>query len=242
MPVALLLAALSACISVGTLSPANGGVVVRTVTPPAAVLVTVTVAPTLAATATATPVSQPAIAAGPTQIIVSAPTRPATDPPSATQAAVIQTTPDVPTSSPPIAIISPPSDIAGAEQTAIDINNQYRAQAGLSPMIRDETIMNIARTRVADMIARGYSGHYDPITSVHLGREMIAAAGYSTGSENWYASGQADLASFPAIAMNWFINDPPHAAGILSTYYTQIGVGIGWNGQMWIVVQNFAVP
>lgn len=137
---------------------------------------------------------------------------------------------------------SPPANVAQAEQLVIEINNQYRAQAGLAPMIRDETLMAIARTRVQDMIARGYMGHFDPITNVHLGRLLIGNAGYAEGSENWYASSMADIGAFPERAMVWFINDPPHAAGILSTRYSHIGVGLANSGSLWIVVQNFARP
>lgn len=155
-----------------------------------------------------------------------------------------------PTSPPPpppaagssIISYNPPANIAQAEQLVIEINNQYRARAGLAPMIRDETLMAIARTRVQDMIARGYMGHFDPVTNVHLGRLLISNAGYAEGSENWYASSMADLGAFPERAMVWFINDPPHAAGILSTRYTHIGVGLANSGSMWIVVQNFARP
>lgn len=137
--------------------------------------------------------------------------------------------------------IVPPANVQEAEQVIININNQYRANAGLAPMVRDETLMAISRARVQDMIDRGYMGHNDPVTNAHLGREMVYGAGYSQAGENWYASGQP-LAQVPETAMTWFINDPPHAQGILSTTFTNIGVGVGYNGSLWIVVQNFATP
>jgi uncharacterized protein YkwD len=41
-------------------------------------------------------------------------------------------------------------------------------------------------------------------------------------------------------AMAWFMTDPPHAQGILSTSYTRVGVGLAYNGSQWLLVQNFA--
>jgi hypothetical protein len=41
-------------------------------------------------------------------------------------------------------------------------------------------------------------------------------------------------------AMAWFMTDPPHAQGILSTHFTFVGVGIAFNGSQWLLIQNFA--
>jgi uncharacterized protein YkwD len=36
------------------------------------------------------------------------------------------------------------------------------------------------------------------------------------------------------------MTDPPHYRNILSPNYVGVGVGIGFNGQQWLLVQNFA--
>lgn len=149
------------------------------------------------------------------------------------------TPPTVPPVAPPVA--PPSSDVASAEQYTIDLINAHRAASGISPIARDETLMYIARSRVADMVARGYTGHYDPITGASLGANLVRGAGYSRSSENWYGSAKAPP-TLVEIAMGFFVTDPPHAHPIFSPDYTVVGVGIAYNGRMWLLVQNFAAP
>ncbi len=40
--------------------------------------------------------------------------------------------------------------------------------------------------------------------------------------------------------MNWFMSDAAHRDNILHPSYAYIGVGIAYNGQLWLMVQNFA--
>jgi uncharacterized protein YkwD len=151
---------------------------------------------------------------------------------------------------PPIRVAPPPAadaacaapcEVAAAEQYTIDLINARRAAAGVPPLARDETLMGIARARVADMVARGYTGHNDPLTGERLARSLMRAAGYTSSylGENWYGS----ISGPPAlveIAMGWFMTDPPHANNILSPHYVVVGVGIAFNGRQWLLVQNFA--
>jgi len=131
-------------------------------------------------------------------------------------------------------------DVANAEQHTIDLVNAQRAAAGLAPLAREETLMGIARARVDDMVARHYTGHYDPVTGVGLGREMVRAAGYTSGfmAENWFGHSQGPTAAADA-AMAWFMTDPPHAANILGPNFVRLGVGLAYNGQLWLLVQDF---
>lgn len=147
-----------------------------------------------------------------------------------------------PTAVPPVAVAPPASaDVAAAEQYCVELINAERAKAGLAPLVADPALMGVARARVADMVARGYTGHYDPVTGVSMSRAMIPAAGFTSGyiGENWYGSINAP----PAIvdtAMGWFMTDPPHYRNILNANYAYVGVGIAYNGRQWLLVQNFA--
>lgn len=146
------------------------------------------------------------------------------------------------TAVPPGVVAPPPSaDVAAAEQYCIDWINSERAAAGVAALTRDETLMSIARARVADMIERGYTGHNDPVTGESLGRALMQAAGYTSNylGENWYGTRQAPP-TIVDVAMTWFMTDPPHYRNILSPNYVGVGVGIGFNGQQWLLVQNFA--
>jgi uncharacterized protein YkwD len=146
----------------------------------------------------------------------------------------------VDTAVPPVFVAPPVSaDVAAAEQYCIDLINAQRAAAGLPPYARDETVMAVARARVADMVARGYRGHNDPVTGASLGRDMLNAAGFRLAGENWYGHRSGPVAIVDS-AMAWFMTDPPHAQGILSGHFTLVGVGIAYNGTQWLLIQNFA--
>jgi uncharacterized protein YkwD len=184
---------------------------------------------------TETPLAATAVVIAPVQPTAAAvlPVAAPTQPVAAIQALV------VPTSPPPTAIVvAPIADASGAEQAVIDLSNVYRVQNGLSPLNRDEGIMSIARARSADMVARGYFGHNDPITGAAIARPQILALGFGRAGENYYVSGRS-LEEMVTQAVTWFMGDPPHRANILNTAYTSIGVGIAWNGQMWILTQDF---
>ena len=40
--------------------------------------------------------------------------------------------------------------------------------------------------------------------------------------------------------MAWFMTDSLHANNILNPQFTGVGVGIAFNGQQWLLVQDFS--
>jgi uncharacterized protein YkwD len=148
---------------------------------------------------------------------------------------------EAPVEAPPAVVVPPVSgDAASAEQYTIDLINLRRSEAGLWPLARNETLMAIARGRVADMVARGYTGHNDPVTGISLGRANMQAAGFGDFvGENWYGSIKGPPA-IAEVAMGWFMTDPPHYRNILSSNFVSVGVGIAYNGRQWLLVQDFA--
>jgi len=170
-------------------------------------------------------------------------------PPTNTPAPVIATSrvivPAPATASPrqlqPTAIAVPPStNVAGAESNVITLINANRSSQGMPPLARSEAVMQIARARSADMVARGYFSHNDPITGASLGKARVLAAGFDNAGENIFWSGQWQLAEFPNGAVSWFMNSAAHRANILSSGYTHAGAGIVWNGLGWVLTVNFA--
>jgi uncharacterized protein YkwD len=57
--------------------------------------------------------------------------------------------------------------------------------------------------------------------------------------ENWYGTIKGPPA-IAEVAMGWFMTDAPHYRNILSLNYVSVGVGIAYNGQQWLLVQDFA--
>ena len=191
-------------------------------------LSTLTPTATNTAVPTLTPIPSPTFTPAPTRVAAPAsPPRPGDSAPP----------PSAPTAI-PIAI-QPVADVAGAEQAVIDLVNQYRTLNGLPALARSETIMNVARSRSADMVARGYFGHNDPVTGAPLAKQAVLASGFGRAGENIYWSGRAALADFPATAAAWFMGSSVHRANILNSGYTAIGVGIAWHGAGWVLAQVF---
>ncbi len=147
----------------------------------------------------------------------------------------------IPTATSAVAAAPPSGDAAAAEVYMVDLINQQRIAAGVAPLLADPLLMSVARGRVDDMVARGYTGHDDPVTGEAMGPKMIHAAGFTSTfvGENWYGTIKPPPSNVET-AMSWFMTDPPHARNILSPYYAYVGVGLAFNGRQWLIVQNFA--
>jgi uncharacterized protein YkwD len=143
------------------------------------------------------------------------------------------------TAAPAVQMAAPiAGDVAAAEQYTVDLINAQRVALGLAALAADSTLMGIANSRVADMVTRGYTGHNDPVSGVALGPALMKAAGYGLVGENWYGTrlGPPTIAD---VAMKWFMTDAPHYQNILNPHYNGVGVGIAYNGQQWLLVQDF---
>jgi len=140
----------------------------------------------------------------------------------------------------PVAVVAPPAsaDVTAGELYTVDLINAQRAALGLAPLSANPTLMGIANSRVADMVARGYTGHNDPVTGAALGPELMLAAGFHPVGENWYGS-RLGPPSIADVAMRWFMTDAAHYQNILNPRYTGVGVGIAYNGQQWLLIQDF---
>jgi uncharacterized protein YkwD len=141
----------------------------------------------------------------------------------------------------PTAIAAPPStDVSSAESNVINLINANRLTQGLPPLGRNESVRQIARARSADMVARDYFSHNDPVTGASLAKPRVLAAGFNNSGENIFWSGQFTLVQFPTEAVQWFMTSAPHRANILGSGYTAVGAGIIWNGLGWVLTVVFA--
>jgi uncharacterized protein YkwD len=200
----------------------------------------VTLAPAIAAVASA----GVAASASPTPALIVVANVVLMPAPTATRASIISSVAranPAPTAVPPVSVAAPASgDIAAAELYTVALINAQRAARGLAALAANPTLMSIANGRVADMVKRGYTGHNDPTTGVALGPALMRAAGFGgLVGENWYGTRLGPPAN-AEVAMKWFMTDPPHYQNILNTRYDGVGVGIAFNGQQWLLVQDFA--
>lgn len=120
------------------------------------------------------------------------------------------------------------SSISAYEQEVVDLVNEIRAQYGLQALEISETLCDGARLKSQDMRDNGYFDHTSPTYGTPF--EMMRALGisYSAAGEN-IAMGQ----STPEAVVNAWMNSEGHRANILSTSYTQIGVGYVADGSYW---------
>ena len=114
------------------------------------------------------------------------------------------------------------------EQEVIRLVNEIRVQNGLSALTYNWELSRVARYKSQDMVDNRYFSHPSPTYGTPF--QMIRSFGlsYRSAGEN-IAYGQRT----PQAVVNAWMNSSGHRANILSSSYTQIGVGYVANGHYW---------
>ncbi|MET9447626.1 CAP domain-containing protein [Streptomyces cinerochromogenes] len=109
---------------------------------------------------------------------------------------------------------------AAVEAEVLNLVNEERTKAGVSPLAANSSLTKLAESFSDDMAARGFFDHTDPDGKSPWDR--AAAAGVTDlGGEN-IARGQADAA---AVVQAW-MSSPGHRANILNPDFKTLGVGV----------------
>lgn len=118
--------------------------------------------------------------------------------------------------------------VSAYEQEVVRLVNEQRAKNGLSALTHNWELSRVARYKSQDMADNRYFSHTSPTYGSPF--DMIRAFGLSfrTAGEN-IAYGQRT----PQEVVNGWMNSSGHRANILSSSYTQIGVGYVANGSYW---------
>lgn len=118
--------------------------------------------------------------------------------------------------------------VSAYEQEVVRLVNEQRAQNGLPALTHNWELSRVARYKSQDMVDNRYFSHTSPTYGSPF--QMITAFGlsYRTAGEN-IAYGQRT----PQEVVNTWMNSSGHRANILSSAYTQIGVGYVANGNYW---------
>ena len=136
----------------------------------------------------------------------------------------------------------PPFDPTLAAKQTVDEVNAARAQKGLGLLRSDQVLTRIASDRSADMIARDYFSHYDPLTGQEPFLRYLQANGfpYQYAGENiaeirngagWVPPWLTVASRYSAAALaqefvtDW-LNSPEHRANIFHTHYRRTGVAL----------------
>lgn len=109
------------------------------------------------------------------------------------------------------------------EDKLLGLINGFRAQNGISALGRNGKLNTAALNHSRDMANRGFFSHNTPEGGTP--DQRITAAGYSFSwwGENIYKSAPGDDSA--QAAFNSWVNSSGHRANMLSTNFTQIGIG-----------------
>lgn len=116
------------------------------------------------------------------------------------------------------------NDVKALESEVIRLVNIERQKAGLPPLSANWELCRVSRYKSQDMISKQYFSHTSPTFGSPF--QMIENFGikFSSAGEN-IAYGQKT----PAEVMTSWMNSSGHRSNILSSSYTQIGVGLAKN-------------
>jgi uncharacterized protein YkwD/LysM repeat protein len=125
--------------------------------------------------------------------------------------------------------------LSASGQAVFAAINQARVDNGLAPLTVNPLLNQAAQNHVNDMLTNYVYGHYGSDGSTVQTR--VVRTGYSATpwvSENWVSASDASG------AMRWWMNDYIHRVNILTSRWTEIGVGVGTRGSEMIFVTVFS--
>lgn len=127
-----------------------------------------------------------------------------------------------------------PAPLSTDEERAVALVNADRAAQGLPPLAVNMTLVALARDYAQDMIDRRFAAHTSPDGETFEGRLARYGVTYLTAGENLAKNVSVDEAT------RALMNSPGHRANILSSSFTEVGIGVCLDakGAMY-VVQEF---
>lgn len=120
---------------------------------------------------------------------------------------------------------------SASEKKMLELVNKERRVLGLSELVSDERLQNLARQHAKDMFARGYFSHVTPDDVDPFERMTEAAIDYETAGEN------LALAPTVELAHEGLMNSEGHRANILEQKFGHVGIGVidaGPYGKMFV--------
>ncbi|EGW41424.1 CAP domain-containing protein [Desulfosporosinus sp. OT] len=161
------------------------------------------------------PTSSPVTVAPATPTTITSPTTTPTTTPSPTTSptTAAPTTPTLP-------VIPSVTTITADEQLMVDMINQERIAAGVSPVKLDLRLASVGRAKANDLKANNYFDHTSPTYGSPWA--MMQQVGLTVGWAGENISANKSVASSMAALML----SPGHRANILDPRFTHVGVGI----------------
>ena len=120
------------------------------------------------------------------------------------------------------------SSVLSYEKEVVRLVNEIRVQNGLKELTYNWELSRVARYKSQDMKDNRYFSHTSPVYGTPFQMMKDFGITYRSAGEN-IARGQTS----PQAVVNAWMNSSGHRANILSTSFTQIGVGYVADGNYW---------
>jgi uncharacterized protein YkwD len=135
---------------------------------------------------------------------------------------------------------SPPADVAAWPRETVRLINEVRAQHGLEPLAYNETLARAAQGQANDCTQRGWCSHTGSDGSSIKTR--ILRAGYDPAS---WAECWAQRKTPQGAVEIWMDEVPPndpHRRTLLTTWLTEIGMGVAQTDWGYYFIADFGRP
>lgn len=120
----------------------------------------------------------------------------------------------------------------------LNLINSVRLSNGLCQLNQNQALNPVAQSRSSDMINRDYFSHTTPDGKNIYNILQDYGIMYAAAGENLIFASPPSYAS-PEYFFNTWMNSDTHRANILSSLFTQIGIGIGANSDRLVAVLVF---
>lgn len=120
------------------------------------------------------------------------------------------------------------SAVLSFEREVVRLVNAEREKQGLPSLTYNWELSRVARIKSQDMRDNGYFSHTSPTYGSPFQMMKSFGISYRAAGEN-IAKGYTT----PAAVVNGWMNSPGHRANILSSSFTEIGVGYVSDGHYW---------
>jgi uncharacterized protein YkwD len=118
------------------------------------------------------------------------------------------------------------------EAAMLELVNQERVKAGLTPLVADPDLVPVARSHSTDMFNRGYFAHDTPEGLSPFDRMKRSNVRFLTAGEN------LALAPTLQVAHTGLMNSPGHRANILNRDFGRVGIGIMDGGMRGLMISQ----
>lgn len=122
-----------------------------------------------------------------------------------------------------------------AENKILELMNQKRIEAGLKPLIMDNTLLQVARYKSNHMIQYNYFDHTTPEGTNWTNWLKTIGYDYTTSGENIAYN------TYDAVELfNQWWNSPGHRANMMNSSYGRVGIGVLYGDGKYMGTQTFS--